>query len=108
MGSYLRPDGTYYEGDLASPLDQPCAPRPAGYVFTGTPSADPSVCWRPKTAQELNAELDAEASEFRRIRLVVAAFAEVAFAFIKAPSMFATAAAFKQAIMQRYREKLGE
>lgn len=89
-----------------NPLDILCAPRPAGYVYTGTPSIDPEVCWRPKTAQELNDELDVQAVEFKHIKMVIAAFAEIAFVFIKAPSTYATIGAFKQAILQRYREKL--
>ena len=64
MNYWITPDGKYYAG--FSPVatgSVAVAPRPTDYhVYTGTPSLDPVICWRPMTQVEIDEIKDAIAA----------------------------------------------
>ena len=56
MKFWILPDGKYYAGFAPVTAGAVAvAPRPTAYhAYTGTPSLDPAICWRPMTQIELD------------------------------------------------------
>ena len=57
MKLWILPDGKYYAGFAPVTAGSVAvAPRPTVYhAYTGTPSLDPAICWRPMTQAEIDA-----------------------------------------------------
>jgi len=68
MKGYRKPSGVYIEVQDTTPVNDSLvevALRPEDHVFTDTWQSDPmnpSVCWRPKNASEIDAEKDVVAN----------------------------------------------
>jgi len=65
---YILPDGNYYDaGDHVAARSVACAVRPDGYVLANNWRSSPldvSVCWRPETQVEIDAQIQSEEDEF--------------------------------------------
>jgi hypothetical protein len=101
--NYINRALNYYEGDRVESWDQPCARRPSpAHVFTGIVSLDPAVMWREKTAPELDAEKDAEATQ--GLDQLVALRAVVDILYPMMPDPKPTKTQFLASVKARYKE----
>lgn len=86
-----------------------CAPRPDGHVLNETWASDPlspEVCWRLKTAQELDTEKDVKAAAMAEPKKLAEALVETIFEMRQTPAAFSTVPAVQQRLFQNYRSKL--
>ena len=111
MKSYRKPSGHYIELQDSTPVSEtliPVCQRPSkNHTFSDNWQSEPMnplVCWRLKTAQELDAEKTAVASE--ALKLVAASILEAVFDMKSNPANYPTAASLKQKAIELYKARL--
>ena len=107
---YITPDLNYYAvGDDVAEGSVKVAVRPTReHVLTDNwldDPLDPAVCWRTKTAAEIDAEKTARAELFDNPKRGARAQAWVNYQFIKDPTLYATPLAYWKAIKIAYRNR---
>ena len=109
---YILPSGAYYDAtNYVNEASVECAPRPGtDYVLADDWQNDPlnpAVCWRQKTAQEIDAEKESRADLFRDIKPAFAATLEIIYEnSAEMQSAFPSINAFKIAVRDRLKLKL--
>ena len=111
MKYYRKPAGHYIELQDKIPVSETLVPvcsRPSKtHAFSDNWQSDPMnplVCWRLKTAQELDAEKTATASE--ALKLVASCILEAVFDMKANPANYPTAASLKQKALELYKARL--
>ena len=111
MKYYRKLSGVYIElGDntpVSETLAQVCQRPSENHVFSDNWQSDPMnplVCWRLKTALELDAEKTAVATD--ALKLVAACLLEAVFDMKSNPTNYPTAASLKQKALELYKARL--
>src|SRR3990167_2134049 len=105
-GSYFDPSRILWREDTDGLLP----PRPAGFILSEiwkTDPLNPSICWRSKTAAEMDSEKTEQAVNLADYKLVDLAKAQIDWNTITdLKTKFPTFAEYKQAIIDRYKALL--
>ena len=108
--NYVAPNGGHYFGDSPEKGSIPCSPKPTtNHVIADNWKSDPmnpEVCWRLKTALELDAEKTETAQKMADIKLVAACLLEAVFDMKTNPANYQTAASLKQKALELYKARL--
>ena len=113
MKCYRKPSGAYIELSDSTPVSELLAlvaHRPStNHVFSDTWQSDPMnplVCWRLKTALEMDAEKHETAISDPVLKMGGAAILEAVFDMKQNPANYPTAASLKQKALELYKAKL--
>ena len=113
MKHYRKPAGHYLPLEDSVPVSKtliPVCERPSkGHTFSDnwqTDPMNPEVCWRLKTALELDAEKQEIAISDPVLKKVGAAILEAVFDMKANPANYPTAASLKQKALELYKAKL--
>ncbi len=111
MKYYRKPSGQYISREDYIPVSETLTPvcqRPSEkHTFSDNWLSDPLnplVCWRMKTAQELDAEKTIVASD--ALKLVASCILEAVFDMKANPTNYTTAASLKQKALELYKARL--
>ena len=111
MKHYRKPTGHYVPLEDFIPVSEtltPVAERPSkNHTFSDNWQSDPmnpEVCWRLKTAQELDTEKTAVASE--ALKLITSCILEAVFDMKSNPANYPTAASLKQKALELYKVRI--
>ena len=120
MKHYRKPAGHYIKLEDSVPVSETlievCERPSENHVFANIWITDETartfnpmnsaVCWRLKTAQELDAEKTETAMKMADIKLVAACLLEAVFDMKANPANYPTAASLKQKALELYKARL--
>ena len=113
MKCYGKPNGHYIELEDSVPVSDALVkicPRPSKeHILSDIWKSDPLnplVCWRLKTAQELDAEKTETAQKMADVKLVASCLLEAVFDMKQNPTNYPTAASLKQKALELYKARL--
>ena len=110
MKTYVCPNNRWYCGGTPELNSTECAGMPSvNHVLSETWQSapmNPDVCWRIKTALELDAEKHEIAISDPVLKKVGAAILEAVFDMKQNPANYPTAASLKQKALELYKAKL--